>query len=470
MTEGSSRPRLLGPIGRRLAAAFLLVALLAVAVQAGLTLIAARREVSALVGREQREQAVRVSAALARAYAEAGGWQRADLSVAEAIATDAGGAMWVFDPSGAVLGGPGRGGGRQYHQGQGPGQGRDSPPGSGSSVRASVVVGGEEVGVAELRFPAGRLPAAERQVRDALSRSILLAALLAALLAGAVALFVSRRITRPLVTLQRAAQAVERGDLRARTGRFAATAAPGELGELARAFDRMAAALARQDRLRRVLVADIAHELRTPVTILRGSCEELVDGLAEPTPARIVSLHDEVLRLGRLVDDLETLSAAEAAGLQLQRRPVDLAEVTADAVDLLRPQYEAAGVELTADLTSVRVDGDPTRLHQVVGNLLTNAAKFTPAGGRVAVTVAPDDGTARLEVLDTGPGVPPEELPYVFERFWRGRAAAGTSGTGIGLAVVAELVHAHGGRVEAANQAKGRPGSRFTVSLPREAG
>lgn len=184
----------------------------------------------------------------------------------------------------------------------------------------------------------------------------------------------------------------------------------------------------------------------------------------------MVSLHDEVLRLGRLVDDLETLSAAEAAGLRLQRRPVDLAGVMADAVDLLRPQYDAAGLELTADLTPVRVDGDPTRLHQVVGNLLTNAAKFTPAGRRVAVTVVPNDGTARLEVLDTGPGLPLDELPHVFERFWRGRAAAGTSGTGIGLAVVAELVHAHGGRVEAANQGEGRPGTRFTVILPREAG
>ena len=143
---------------------------------------------------------------------------------------------------------------------------------------------------------------------------------------------------------------------------------------------------------------------------------------------------------------------------------MDLSEVAGEAASLLEPWFSAAGVRLEPVLAPVRVEGDPTRLNQIVTNLLTNALKFTPGGGTVEMVVRPDDGAAVVEVGDTGPGIPPEELPHVFERFWRGSTARTTGGSGIGLSVVAELVGAHEGTVEASN-APGS-GARFTVRLP----
>jgi two-component system sensor histidine kinase BaeS len=217
------------------------------------------------------------------------------------------------------------------------------------------------------------------------------------------------------------------------------------------------------------VVADVAHELRTPVTILRGQTEQLLDGIAEPTTAALVSLHDEVLRLERLTDDLATLSAADAAGLALRTAPIDLATLTRSAVEAMNATFDDAGlhVDLHVDPDAagrVIIDADATRLTQVVTNLLTNAAKFTPPGGTVVVTVTRQGADAVLIVADTGPGVPADELPHLFERFWRGRAAGSRGGTGIGLAVVHALVTAHGGTVTADSPAGG--GARFTVRYP----
>ena len=229
----------------------------------------------------------------------------------------------------------------------------------------------------------------------------------------------------------------------------------------------MAAALQREDELRRALVNDVAHELRTPVTILQASCEELADGLAEPTPERLASLHQEVLRLGRVVEDLEVLAAAEAAGVRLDRQPVDLAAVAGEVLELLQPRATQARVTLRGELHPATVSGDPHRLHQITANLVANAVKYTPPGGTVTVTVDHAGGSVRLVVADTGPGIEPDELPHLFDRFWRGRAATGTPGSGVGLTVVAELVRAHGGRIEVTSTPG--TGTTFTVCLPESA-
>jgi two-component system sensor histidine kinase BaeS len=214
-----------------------------------------------------------------------------------------------------------------------------------------------------------------------------------------------------------------------------------------------------------LLTADVAHELRTPVTILAGHCEAMLDGVAEPSREHVASLYEEVLRLNRVIEDLEALASAEAAGLRLERSRIGLADVVRGALDLLAPQFEAAEIALDARLDpEVAVDGDATRLGQVVRNLLANALKFTPAGGRVAVEVSAGPEGAVLAVRDTGPGIPEDELPRVFDRFWRGRRAGGTPGSGIGLAVVDELVRAHGGSVEVGNAEGG--GTVFGVTLP----
>jgi len=178
----------------------------------------------------------------------------------------------------------------------------------------------------------------------------------------------------------------------------------------------------------------------------------------------MASLHDELLRLGRIVDDLETLAAAEATTRPLECHPVDLAVVAADACELLRRRFDAAEISLTTRLAPAVVAGDDARLHQIIANLLTNASKFTPPGGAVTVTVDTDGRVARLEVTDTGPGISDDELPHVFERLWRGAASTGSAGSGVGLAIVAELVRAHNGQVHATSELG--DGATFTVLLP----
>ena len=173
----------------------------------------------------------------------------------------------------------------------------------------------------------------------------------------------------------------------------------------------MADTLARHEQLRRNLVADVAHELRTPVAILQAGHEALLDGVLKPTPAQLSSLRDEVARLAKMVDDLQTLASAEAAALQLNAQPRDLAEIAQTAAGSMETRFEISEVTLDTKLSPAPVLADERRMHQVVTNLLSNAAKFTPAGGNVTVEVSQDDGRATLTVSDSGVGIPPEELP-----------------------------------------------------------
>src|SRR5262249_45517453 len=202
-----------------------------------------------------------------------------------------------------------------------------------------------------------------------------------------------------------------------------------------------------------------------PVAVLQAGHEALLDGVITPTPGQLSSLRDEVLRLARLVDDLHTLSAAEAAALQLSLQPSDLAEIADAAAGSQAARFEAAGITLERRLTPGTVLADAPRGDPGGTNPLGHAPKVTPSGGRVRLEAGPADGQARLSVADTGAGIPSDELPRIFDRFWRGRQAAGVAGSGIGLAVVAELVRAHGGTVTATSTV-GR-GTQMVVTLPR---
>jgi two-component system sensor histidine kinase BaeS len=213
------------------------------------------------------------------------------------------------------------------------------------------------------------------------------------------------------------------------------------------------------------LTADIAHELRTPLTILQGTLEGLVEGMVESTPSQLSSLHDETIRLTRIVSDLETLAAADAAALTLSRKTIDVADVARRAAAALEVQFGAVGLELRTSLPPTPVAADPDRLRQVVSNLLTNALKFTPAGGSVTMAVRSVGDHVELSVSDTGVGIAEADLPRVFDRFWRGTHEGGAFGSGIGLTVVAELVRAHGGTVTVESEL-GR-GTTMLVTLPR---
>ncbi len=543
------REPLLGPLGRRLLAAFVAVAVAAVALVAALSMRSVQTQTQGLEAGDRARAERSIVQALAEAYARAGSWEGADLATVRALAQAAGLQVLVLNATGGPVAslsvtptggsgpgattpavppptgtsgptappgggdtsdpatgspsgsapapttGPGQPGGAHSSVPAaptgGPGAGGRALPGQGSVVVVGVMalaapstgsasrgtpimVNGVQVGSAVIEaVPQQQLPAARAEA--AILRTVGLASLAAVLLALAVSVAVSRRITRPLVALAAATRALERGDPLAsqllRPG-------PGELGQLSSAFAGMATALQREDALRRAMTADVAHELRTPVTILRGSTEQLLDGLAPLTREAVGSLHEEVLRLERLVEDLATLSAAEAAGLRLERRRVDLAALARQSVGRLATRLadarlqaavttgagESAPGEGAPEERSLVVDGDPARLGQVVTNLLVNAIDFTPRRGRIGVDVQRRGAMVALVVSDTGPGVPQQELPHLFERFYRGSAAGHHRGTGIGLAVVAELVAAHGGSVEAASPAAG--GAVFTVLLP----
>jgi two-component system, OmpR family, sensor histidine kinase BaeS len=300
-------------------------------------------------------------------------------------------------------------------------------------------------------------------VRDAMGRTAVAGTAVAAAVALAVALFVATRMTRPLGALTAAARRLAAGDRSARAG---VGAAPGELGALGTAFDQMASTLEREGELRAKLITDVAHELRTPLTILRGQTEALVDGVTAPDAASLGSLHEEVLRLTRLVGDLETLAAADAAGLQLEHEPVDLADVAAGAVATVRSGVggDAQGPAFALDLHPAPALGDPGRLHQIALNLLSNASKFTPRSGTITVRTWADGAGTHLQVADTGPGFADGEAEHVFDRFWQGSVATGLGGSGVGLSVAAELAAAHDGSLTAENGATG--GASFTLTLP----
>jgi two-component system, OmpR family, sensor histidine kinase BaeS len=440
-----ARPASAGPVGLRLALAFVGVALAAVAVLAGLTAASVAADVSRLVSQQQSDLTRAVAVAAGAAWDHVDTSTAADLSPVLDLAARVGADVQVRVASGIIS----------------ESRGFAALP-AANERREPVIVRGRQTGQVTVRFSGSGLGGAEEALRADLWRAIAGAAGLAALIALLVALAVSRRITSPVTRLIQAARAMGGGDRSARAGDVQG---PAELQDLAIAFDQMAESVSRQETVRRNLVADVAHELRTPVAVLQAGHEALLDGVTEPTPEQLGSLRDEVLRLARMVDDLQRLAAAEAAALQLTLVTCDLAEIAGTAADRLAGAFDAADIAVDRQLSSVQVMGDPGRLHEVIGNLLTNALKFTPAGGSVLVQTGPEDQRALLRVRDSGAGIPPDELPHIFDRFFRGRGAAGVAGSGIGLTVVAELVRAHHGQLEVSSPPG--QGAQVTVTLPR---
>jgi len=447
MTDNASVP---GPGARggalalRLALAFVAVALAAVALLAGLTAAFAASDISSLASQQHGELTGAIAVAAGAVWDRNNTWAGADLSPVLDLAARTGTDVQISDAAGhAVASSPG------------------FAAQTGPQASAPVTVRGQRVGTVLARFTGSGINAADGVLQTALLRAIAGAAGLAALLALVTALVVARRITRPVARLIAVTRAMAAGDRAVRVGGIRAA---GELRELAGAFDQMAGTLDRQEQIRRNLVADLAHELRTPIAVLQAGHEALLDGVAEPTPAELGSLRDEVLRLSRMVGDLQTLAAADAASLHLARRRCDLAAVAADAAGSLARRFETAGITVQQQLTPAPVLADPHWLHQVITNLLTNALKFTHSGGLVTVFTGQAGPDAVLRVTDTGVGISAEDLPHIFDRFWRGQQAAQVSGSGIGLAVAAELAQAHGGRLTATSQPG--EGTQMTLTLP----
>ena len=435
-----------GELGRRLALAFVAVAILAIVVLTTIGAVTVSHDVRNFIHQQERLLTNAVAAGSATAY-DSTGWTPATLGPVLQVVTSAHASAQVSDAAGSVVA---------------------SSPGfatfpSATALAQPVFVHGRQVGTVMVRFNQRGLAEAARVFQATRWRDRFVAGGIAALIALIVSVFVSRLITSPLEAMLRAQRARGAGD---RSARAATESGVGIVREVVDSFNWSANVLDQQDRLQRNLVADVAHEIRTPVAILQAGHEAMLDGMTEPTPENLASLRDEVLRLARMVDDLQRLAAAEAAALQLNSESYDLAAIAADAADSLSEPFGAAGVHLARRLTAVRVRCDLQRMREVITNLLTNALKFTPAGGTVVVETGPDrPNLARVRVTDTGVGIPAADLPHVTERFWRGsHSAEMAAGTGIGLTIVAELVRAQHGELEITSNPG--EGTEVSVTMP----
>ncbi len=289
--------------------------------------------------------------------------------------------------------------------------------------------------------------------------------LLAAGVGVLVALYLTKRIAKPIADLTLATRAIAGGS----TPPLVPVEGTDELAELGRAFNRMANQLAEDDAQRRRLFAGIVHELRTPLSVIQGTLEGMLDHVIEPTPDRVVALHTQTLLLKRLITDLRDLSLAQAGHLELHRQMIDLLSIAREAVEALAPFADERGVTLRveADAAVPQVDADPDRVRQALQNLVENALRHTPQGGTVRVVVRATADAVHCRVVDTGVGISPDDLPHVFEYFYRADPSRDrrSGGTGLGLAIVKSLIEAHGGNVTAESQ-PGR-GSAFDFTLPR---
>ncbi len=445
MTPQLGTPQL-GVLGRRLLLAFTLVAALAVTLVTVAALVGSQRGLARQSQEEQRQRVTALAQLAGEAYERAGGWAGADLGEVRSAVMGTGASAVLLDASGTEL---------IRFGGRGRMMGAERLP--TTTVSAPVEVGGVRVGTL-----GATLPVAGTTGRDLAWSWVLGAAVVAVALAAAVGVAAARRLTRPLTSLITATRAYGAGERAARP----AERGPGELGELADAFGEAADAVTSAELARRRMATDVAHELRTPLAALQAGLEELRDGLIEADPTSLGRLHDQSLRLGRVVEDLAEVAAAEAATHHLDLHLLDLGSAVRQAAGERAAQLRAAELTLTVEAPDgVWVRGDADRVHQVVGNLLANCAHHCRPGDAVHVAVGRAGGDAVLTVADTGPGIAAEDLPHVLTRFWRSdRARATTQGSGLGLAIAAELTRAHGGRLTVASP--GGRGTTVTVHLP----
>ena len=329
----------------------------------------------------------------------------------------------------------------------------ESVMGSGTSNMQGMM--GGDIGMAEL----------DVNFRQSLNTALLIAGVAASLAATMISLYVSQRIVRPIRKMTKASQHIAEGHYEERL----TISEHDELGELMYSFNRMASCLEEMETMRQRLIADVSHELKTPLTSIMGYMEGLQDGVVAPTQETFQLVHHEADRLQRLVHDLQELSRAEVAPLQLELKPNSSSNIVESVVAWLQPQFDEKGVMLRREMPnepiSIRVDFD--RIRQVFINLLGNALQYTPVGGQVTIRLEQAGSMVRFSVQDTGVGLAPEDVERVFQRFYRvdkSRSRA-SGGSGIGLTIARHIIEAHGGEIWAESSGPGL-GSIFHFTLP----
>jgi two-component system sensor histidine kinase BaeS len=344
------------------------------------------------------------------------------------------------------------------------GQGR---PLEDYDINLPIVVNGRQVGTL-LATEAGRAGHAGEQYLDSVNQAILTAGIAAIIIALILGVLLAQGLTRPLRQLTTATQAVAAGDFNQQV----TVTSNDEIGELARDFNQMAHTLEISEKQRQQLLADTAHDLRTPISIIRSHLEAMLDGVFPPTPENLAVVHEETLHLSRLVDDVRTLSLVETGHLPLDILPVDMNELVLQVVAAFVPLAEADGVELNTQLTeSAPIRADAARLRQVLANLISNGLRYAPQGEEdppaVNVTVANESDTVRIGIKDNGPGLTAEQQQQVFDRFWRSDLARSRDegGSGLGLAIAQGIVEAHAGSISVISEPG--TGTEMIVRLPK---
>ncbi len=298
---------------------------------------------------------------------------------------------------------------------------------------------------------------------DATHRSLIWATLATLALAVALSFLLTKKVLTPLSQMTRITREIAAGDYTARVQ----ISSKDEVGQLATAFNQMAFSLQRVEQLRKTMVIDVAHELRTPLTNMRGYIEALRDGVVAPSNETFDSLHEETLRLAKLVEDLLQLARADASKGALRLRTVDLQQLVSQALELFQPGFAGKRIVVETDPSraEVQIIADPEKLSQVLRNLFQNACQYTPDGGNIRISAERLPGRIKIVFANTGEGIAEEDLPFIFERFYRGEKSRSREhgGAGIGLAIVKELVEAHGGEIGA----ESTPGkTRVWFTLP----
>ena len=454
----------------RLVASF---ALALVLVLGGVSLymgVAAEREAERLEGLSENARAQRIKQALLDYYQRNKGWDDVQ-PVLDRASFVAGREIVVVDKDGALIGDSRLDKAAYFELGK-----HFKPYAVGQGGEASVYVGSRRkllkasqpanppAGELEHLEPGGLEEPSWARFAETTNRSLLWAGVVAGSGGLLLVSLMSGRTLRPVRALTSAARRMGAGDLSQRVH----ASGRDEIGELARTFNSMADDLERAERQRRNLVADVAHELRTPLSNVQGYVEALRDGVLEPDAQTLATIHQQVLYLSELVEDLRLLADTEAGDISLHREPGSLAEALRASVEGVRARAEAKGVAVASRLPASAPDVtfDRTRIAQVVGNLLDNAIRHTPAGGSVTVYMYVSAASATVSIRDNGEGIPAETLPFVFDRLYRvdpSRSRA-TGGAGLGLTIARKLVEAHGGSIRAESAAG--EGATFVLELP----
>lgn len=337
-----------------------------------------------------------------------------------------------------------------------------------NELRAGTVItdDGEAVGI--LIPIGGSFQGSQRELEfiERTNRTLFYGALVGAVIALFLGIFLSRTITRPIRELTRATHAVSEGDLSQRV----AVRTDDELGELARAFNRMSAELSRSVNARKQMTADIAHELRTPLSLILGHAEAVHDGVLPPTRENFEIIREEAARLEHLVNDLRTLSLADAGELSIVPQTIEPGGLLQDVASLFQYQTRKKNIALELDIASPlpTLEVDPGRMTQVLTNILDNALRHTPEGGRIVLSAKQVGDMVELAVQDSGPGLPKEETERIFERFYRADASRrrDDGGSGLGLAIAKSIVQAHSGQLSA--ESEPGKGLRISILLPKK--